>query len=168
MGELFTITNDIRQIATAAFSDLIVELGKNCKLVYPPTFTECENCYFDSMTGRSNGQYKGGPTPFTDGICPVCMGVGGYHTENSETIRLLVRKTIKPSTVEIPNVRVHNGQLQTRGYLADFPKVMRAEYMLCQLSTENLIEEKYKLLGTPTDKGNIVQNQFFIVTWERV
>jgi len=37
----------------------------------------CNNCYLDPISRRSTGVYrKGGPSPFTGKVCPVCQGKG--------------------------------------------------------------------------------------------
>jgi hypothetical protein len=37
----------------------------------------CNNCYPDPISKKSTGVYrKGGPSPFTGKICPVCNGTG--------------------------------------------------------------------------------------------
>lgn len=166
MGDLFTITADIRNIATTAFTDLITELGKNCRLYYDPTFTECENCYYDTQSKRSSGVYKaGGPTSFTRGmICPVCGGTGGNFTENTEIIKMLINKTPK-TFYTVDKVRVPQVDMQSKGFLTDLPKIKRAKYIVAQINLEPYIVEKYTLVGTPTDTSNIVQDKFFIAEW---
>jgi hypothetical protein len=169
MGELFTITPDIRNIAQTAFSDLIRELGKDCELHYEPSFVECENCHYDSQARRSDGIYKGGgPTPFARGmICPVCGGAGGLFTENTEVVKLLINKNPKQFQM-VGQIRIDQVDMQAKGFLPDLPKIFRAKYIIAQVNLKPYIVEKYQLFGTPTDTSNIVQDQFFISSWKRV
>ena len=169
MGELFTITNDIRKIAITAFTDLITELGKDCRLYYEPIKTECENCYYNEQTQRSSNVYKpGGPVPFLDGmVCPVCGSRGVLETEQTEVIRLLLDKSPKDFYL-VNNIRMPQSDMSSKGFLTDLPKVQRCKYMVAQISLEPYLVEKFILVGTPTDTSNIVQNKFFIAGWKRV
>lgn len=174
MGDLFTITSDIRNIATTAFTDLIIELGKDCRLYYDPTIVECANCYFDEATGRSSNQYKpGGPVSFSDGmVCPVCGSKGLLETENTEVIRLLLDKDPKyryrNDFYTLNNIRMPQFDISSKGFLTDLPKIQKCRYMVAQISLEPYIVEKYVLVGTPTDTSNIVQNKFFAAGWRRI
>jgi len=166
MGDLFTLTPDILALAKTAFSDLIVEMGKNCELYYTNTIP-CENCIPDDMIGRGSVYNGTGPNPFNLGMCPLCNGTGNSQDFTSEIIRMSVNKEIKSFFGKVPNIRIPDGSIQTRGYIADLPKVLRCDHMICQVELKPYIVETYKLYGTPTDKSNIVQNTFFYATWER-
>lgn len=174
MGDLFTITPDIRNIATTAFTDLIKELGKDCRLYYNPTITECENCYYDQSLNRSSNRYKpGGPSYFTDGmVCPVCGSKGLLEVENTEVIRMLLDKDpkyrYKNDFYTLNNIRIPQLDISSKGFLVDFPKIQRCRYMVAQISLEPYVTEKYILVGTPTDTSNIVQNKFFVAGWRRI
>lgn len=168
MGELFTITADIRQIATTAFTDLITELGKDCMLFYEPTFTECVNCYYDGQIKRSSGIYRGGPVPFERGfMCPVCAGEGGLFTDNTEVVRMLVNKDPK-KFFTFDKLRTPEIDMQSKGFLTDLPKFKQAKYIIAQINLQPYLVEKYIMVGTPTDTSNIVQDKFFVANWRLV
>ena len=166
MGELFTLTPDILNLARTAFSDLIEEMGKNCELVFISD-SPCDNCGYDEMMGRGSIYNGTGPMPFTQGVCPRCGGTGTTHEQTVRTIKMAVNKEIKSFFGKIPNVRIPDGSIQTRGYIKDLPDVLKCDHMICQVELKPYIVETYKLFGTPTDKSNIVQNAFFYATWER-
>lgn len=171
MGDIFTITPDIREIARKAFSDLITELGKQCRLYYEPVISECSNCYYDEAFKGSNGIYRtGGPTPFSGVICPVCGGAGLQQTEQTELVTLLLNKA--PSTyLKIGNISTlpfPNIDMQAKGFITDLAKIKRCKYMVAQISFEPHVQEKYILNGEPTDTSNIVQDKFFISNWKRI
>ena len=64
MGKIFTLSDDIKSVVTDALDDLITELGKDCRLVYPPRFVPCGNCIYDPIAGKSSNHWKsGGPIP---------------------------------------------------------------------------------------------------------
>ena len=167
MGTIFTLTNDIKTIAQAAITDLINQLGKQCQLVYPPTVSVCPNCYFDSLNNKSTNIFlPGGPTPFPDGsICPVCSGSGNLATETSTTITMLIANHPSKFFIKIPHIEVPAGAIQTKGFIADLPTVMKAQAMILQPTFPNRL--RYVLAGEPIDEGNIIQNQYFVATWKR-
>jgi len=172
MGELFTLTPEIIELGRKAFSDMIVELGKNFTLYYPPTFTECVNCYYDGESQRSSSVYRpGGPSPFSQGqICPVCVGVGGQLTNITEDIRMSVSFDVKTfydfKLLKDTTYRIGESIMQSRGYIADLPKVIKCEYMVGPLNTQNYIQQRFKLISQPIDVSNIVQARFFVATWK--
>lgn len=115
--------------------DAIIEWGGvNVQLVFPPKQVECPNCVFNSITGRSSGQYKsGGPYLFTTGdICPYCNGEGLRFDEQTQTIKMLVywepkdfvkvdsafRQISIDQTLLIPN-----SVIQTKCHFQHLPKV---------------------------------------------
>lgn len=169
MGKIFTITDDIRNIASKAIDDLIDQLGKRCRLVYPPTYTLCPNCIFDSIGNKSSNHYKhGGPVSFDSGICPMCNGVGREATFPTEIINLLCAWTPKEWFILPENLRIPDGDLQTKGYLADLPKIKRCVEMVMEVANEAYGHWRFKLAGDPIEPGNIVQGRYCVCLWKRI
>jgi len=53
--------------------------------------SECPNCYYDKVSGKSSGIYKaGGSKYFAVGRCPVCRGKGVITTSRKRAIKGLV------------------------------------------------------------------------------
>ena len=171
MGKIFTLTPDIKKIAQDAIDDLIDQLGKDCLLVYSSVKADCPNCLYDPITKRSTGRYKlGGPRPFPNGqICPVCRGTGQLESESTEIIRMLCQwnparfTSLSDATIQIPNSIV-----QTKGYIWDLPKILRARTIILQLPIEPYIRYRFQLWGEPIDSSNIIQSRYFVATWKRM
>lgn len=172
MGELFTLTDDIKELGRKAFSDIIGEMGKNFRFYFQDQFTECTNCYYDGNTDKSSNVYKpGGVIPFTNGVCPVCLGVGGQTTPVTEIIKMSVNfdpKTFYDFKPLRNNFRIGDGLMQTRGFLHDLPKVQNCQYIMGPINIEGYVEQKFELISEPTDISNIVQVKFFVATWSKV
>ena len=135
MGKIFTLTPDITKIASDAIDDLIDQLGKQCTLVYPPVWTVCTNCVFDPVGDKSANRWvSGGPIPFTDGaVCPLCDGAGKRADETTEVITMLIANQPSHYFAKLPsNIQLPSGRIQTKGYLSDWPKVIRAKEMILQ------------------------------------
>lgn len=172
MAKLFELTPEIRQIAQDGIDDLIDQLGKECKLLYPPITTPCPNCVYDPVQKKSTGKYKsGGPFPFTVGTCQVCRGLGMLTSTpndgNDDKIIVLCewnpRKFINfPGGIQIPR-----GALQTKGYLTEVGKVFRARRIQVQLAIAPYRTYIYNLVSEPIDPSNIVPNRYFVCLWER-
>lgn len=169
MGKIFTITDEIRTIASNAIDDLIDQLGKDCRLLYPSVKIDCPNCIFDPTTNRSSGRYQtDGPRPFSQGtICPVCRGNGLLDSEHTETIRMLCTWNPKEFTLLAGNIQVPYSMVQTKGYLTDLPKILQSRKMTLELPIEPYIRYNFDLWGEPIDQGNIIQGRYFVAVWKR-
>lgn len=169
MGKIFTITPGIRQIASDAIDDLINQLGKPCRLVYPPIYTACPNCVFDPIGNKSSNRYKhGGPVPFQFGNCPMCNGAGREATFPTEVVTLLCAWTPKQWFILPENLRMPDGDLQTKGYISDLPKIKRAVEMDMEISQEAYGHWRFKLASDPIDAGNIIQGRYCVCLWKRI
>lgn len=171
MGKLFTLTQSVKTIIATALDDLITELGKDCRLVYPPRWEPCANCVADTTARKSSNRWRnGGPMPFAAGTtCPLCDGQGKLAQENFEVIKFLCAWEPKQFFYPIPNldIRVPFSVIQVKGYLKDLPKVMRADHLVFQQGIEGLLRKRYKLSGEAGDRSNIIQGRYFVATMER-
>lgn len=172
MGQIFTLDSNIKGIIQQALDDIITELDKPCRLYYPSRWVSCDNCTLNPAGNISSNRYRhGGPVPFPSGsACPLCSGQGKRAEEQTEDINLLCSADPKKFFVPIPNlpIQVPDGILQTKGYMTDLPKILRAEFMLYQTSIDGYQKRKYRLLSEPVDSSNIIQNRYFVATWERM
>lgn len=162
MAKIFEIDNEVRQLMADAIDDLIDQIGKDCKLVYPPKLVPCTNC--------SLGRWKtGGPMPFTFGVCPLCQGQAVKATENSEVIRMLVSWNVEPDILMAAPVdlRHPNSIVRTKGYIGHLPKVKQCDHMQI-VNVDPYIHYNFKLYSEPIDPGSIVQGRYFIALWKRI
>lgn len=173
---LFTLDNDIKSVSQDAFDTLILQLGKPCRLNYPPTQNYCPNCVFDTAAGKSSGSYlQGGPTPFPNGtICPACGGKGYLAVSQSGIITMLCN--FKPSVWQLQaifgpktpvNLRVPNGLCLTKGFLTDVPKVVKCQDAVLATNVEPYLRYRFQLASEPVDNNSIVQARYFDCLWER-
>ncbi len=171
MGKIFTLDADVKAVIQDALDDLITELGKDCRLVYPPRWVSCVNCVYDQIGGKSSNRWKtGGPMQFAAGTaCPLCNGKGKRGEEVSETIRLLCAWDPRAFWLPVPTVqvRVPHSIVQTKGYLTDMPKVMKADHLVVELPIEPFVRVRVKLASQPVDPSNIIQARYFVATWEQ-
>lgn len=172
MGKLFTLTDDIKDTIRGAVDDLIDQLGKKCRLVYPPKFTACSNCVADAIGKKPGSRWRhGGPVPFPNGsVCPLCQGAGGHHAEEkTEEITLLCQWA--PSEWLLGrggvNVRIPTGTVRTKGYRKDLEKILMAQKIVLQTAMEPYVRYYYVLDGEPVDESNIVQGRYVVCNWRR-
>lgn len=171
MAKIFSLTDDIKQIAEFAIDDLIDQLGKTCRLIYPPIASPCVNCLFDPIGNKSSNTWtNGGPIPFENGsTCPMCDGSGLHFNSMTKDIKVLVANSPKDFFQKLPaHIQLPDGSIQTKGYMKDLPDVLQTRKMVFQLDIEGLIKYTYELLGEPIDQGNIVQGKYWVANWTRV
>lgn len=171
MALIFDITDEIRNIAGDAITDLIDQLGKTCSLIYPPTYESCGNCLFDSIGNKSSNHWRnGGPLPFPNGsMCPYCSGVGQHARELTKDIVVLITAPPKEFLKNLPsNLHVPDGIIMTKGKIADLPDVLQSRKMISQKNIQNIMKMTYELFGEPIDTNNIAQGKFWSAYWRRV
>lgn len=131
---MFVIPSGLIQLYNDGIDSIIDFAGVDVVIVYPPKMSECPNCIFNTVTGRSSGKYKtGGPYPFTDNdICPYCEDAGVKFEEQSQTVKMLVywepkdfirdqqglRTILIDQTIQIPD-----NIIQTKCHMQHLPKV---------------------------------------------
>lgn len=172
MGQVFTLEEDVIQIMEFAINDLILYLGKNCKIVYPPRMVSCENCEFDPIGNKSKNIYThGGPISFPFGsICPVCEGAGRLAAEEvSEVVRVIVHWNPKKyMNTKVDNLRLKNGVISIKGHIIDMPKISMMEYFIPHIEIAGYGDYRFRLSSEPISQGNIVQGKFFTALLDRV
>lgn len=172
MGTIFTLTPDILGPVTQLFDDTLNELGRTCKIVYPPKLLgNCPNCIYDPIGNKSSNKWlDGGPIAFPNGsVCPVCGGTGGEAIEQSDTIKLLIHW--QPSTwgqTKIDNLRLSKGLIKASGFLTDLPKVLQAEYLIPDVNIEAYRHYRFRLSAEPISFNNVVRDRYFDSLWERI
>jgi hypothetical protein len=176
VGQIFSLDVDIKATVQAVLDDLLVDnasggFGKQCLLVYPPRLVACPNCLWDSVTNRSSNRPRSGaPIPFAPGgICPMCNAKGRSEQEVSENIVFKCTWDPKAFTYPLQNLdlTVPNSVVETKGYLTDLPKVMKASYIVVNLPMAPFVRQRFKLMGEPGDPSNIVQNRYMVAYWKQ-
>lgn len=183
MADLFTLTQDIRDIGEQAINALINQLGKTCKVIYESGLgQQCPNCFFDVANQRSTNKYNGtGPRAFTSGKCPVCRGSGFLPetTTSSDTLILLIdwqpkSWTLIDTLTSLQGVTPNGGKISkgdlvsAKGYIADMPKVIQSKYIILDYQNAKYENNRFMLWGEPVVQGNIVQTKYFNCFFARI
>lgn len=167
MAQIFTITPDIRNVAISAFDALIIELGKTCRLYYPPQMVAC-SCTADSIGQKPNNYFDNGSSVgFPLGsICPECNGTG-FRAERAYTDVLMLvsenpKEFYKDFKIDIPD-----GAIQTKCLIDNLNTILRCDYMQKDILTSEYLTTTYKILSAPIMPGNIIQRRYVVTLWEK-
>jgi len=145
------------------------EIGSQCTLMYPPIDSECSNCYFDPNSGRSNNIYRvGGLVPFTNHTtCPMCGGEGRSITEKTEDVRLRVYTDPSHWVETGIQLKSPNGIAQVIGYMADLPKIERADKIILHSELQEIKRWIVQAEGEAIPWG-FRGNRYFVMFVKRV
>jgi len=138
-----------------------------CQLNFNNTkSSECPNCYFNSVTKRSNGIYKvGGPQSFTNGVCPHCHGLGLKFDSATETVYLIPiwesRQFSKKYPVDIVDMLV-----QTVGKVSYIPSLNKATSIIIDTTLNSYMNNTYEKYDDPEPFG-LGDTQYIINTWKK-
>lgn len=87
MGKSHFITDDHDKLYRDTVRKIREDIGRKVKVHIPGPRVKCPNCIWNSTDHKSSGAYGPtspypsdipGPTPFSNGPCPVCRGSGQY------------------------------------------------------------------------------------------
>ncbi len=176
MGKIFTLDADTKSVIQDVLDDFLINvkdggLAKTCLIVYPPKVVRCVNCVYDPTTNRSSNRPRSGcPQPFAmGGTCPLCSGKGMREDAVTEEISLkctweFKKFTNPPADIKI---RVPNSLVETKGYITDLPKLLKAQHIVVNLPIAPFLRQEYTLYGEPGDPSNMVPGRYFYAVWER-
>lgn len=168
MGVLFTLPQTAKDITRQALDDLITELGKPCRLIYPPVPVPCAACVADPIGQKpGNAWIHGGPSPMSGMVCPDCGGTGYRADSVTELIVMSVAVTPAHFWLKPPSgMQVPVGTIQTKTYLTNRDKLRRARRMILQPDAPGG-GWVYELDGDPVDVSNIIQSRYCVANWKR-
>jgi len=148
---------------------LITELGKDCLLVYPPLPVLNANSAVDSVGQKPGNTWTtGAPIAGRDLAFPQAGGSGYAAQETTDTVKMGVAWDLKSFWIKpAPGVVLPEGTIQTKFYLTDLPKVMKAREMILQPSVQSKIRWRFVLDSEPRDLSNIIQGRYLIANWKR-
>ena len=166
---VMTLPSGIFTIYQEAVDMFINDFGHNCTLLYHPKKTQCVNCVYNPIGKVSANRYlAGGPMPFAaGGICPVCNGTGFNEVAQSDIVKLNIywkpRDWIKAGIpIDIPD-----GMIQTRGFLADWPKLDRAIELQVHNDIANFRISRFTRQGELIPHG-LGQDKYVLGFWRRI
>ena len=165
----FSIPSGIIEVYKEVADEMINNdlIGATCTLVYPPKKEPCINCTVNTFGGSSSNVYRhGGPAPFNYGNCPMCGSSGFRETEVTGEIRLRVYWDKKAwKDIQVP-IQVADGDVMTIGFLADMPKVLKAQEVILINKVSGFKQYRYILAGEPFPHG-FVKDKYFMAIWRR-
>ena len=148
-------------------------IGTNCKIIYPPKQTACDNCIQDAITGLSTNIYKtGGPIVFSNyTLCPRCDGIGKLYDSEEETIRARVyynsRDFVSPVNWQIDaRMTADKHIVQIVTYMENLPKLERAIELIIDDQVRGYREYKCQPYSAPIPHG-FRRNRYVIQYWQR-
>ena len=173
VSDFTPLLNNLSQLHSDAITALITseESTIPCRITYGTTrFTDCENCKYDSIRGRSSNIYEpGGPYPFTDGqICSLCFGQGKVQLDpTTEAIELVV--IFEPKDwINVGRVSTADGRIQTISLLSTtMAKLKRASSIVVGTDVESAERYKYERISEPTPCG-FGSTSFVSVMWKKI
>lgn len=172
------ITSDMKTTFTNAIDALLEDSAcmVPCRLYYGDTkWTDCPNCYYDSLTKRSSGRYRaGGPMSFTLGICPYCHGLG--RKETTETTASIYLMPIWDSKEWVgvnsrdgqrPYTGIPESMLQTMCKFQYYDEITRAKNVLIDTNIEDYTKRFYEKFGEPEPCG-FGASSYILQMWLRI
>lgn len=171
MGNRFTITDAMKAQIQQAFDDVVTELGRPCRVVYPPQWAPCVNCVSDPIGRKSANRWRtGGPVPFSNGTtCPLCKGAGGHNAPPATAdVELKIEWDRGRFWVPVPQSAI-KGSLttcQAKGLASELPKLTGADHLLVHLPVAPFSLHKFVLAGGPWFPHSIVQGRYAVTQWE--
>ena len=142
-GHLLAIDDATLRLVRDGQDDLIDFNAKDCVLVYA-------------------GGGSASPTNPWD-------GGGDSAAAPTEVVRLVVAWEERDFWVRVPfGTKLPDGTVQTKGYLTDVDRVVRASYLLIADPLASGQRAKFERAGDPVDQSNIIQGRYFVCNWMRV
>jgi hypothetical protein len=160
----------VKQIYNSVIDDLLSANGLTvpCSFFFQDgTKTQCPNCEFNPITGRSNNSYNGtGDIAFPNGqICPICNGEGAIDNTESKEINLIAIFDYK-KFINFGNVNVPVGSMQTISKISNFIDVRNANYIIVDTNITNYAQNKFTRITEPQPVG-LGDHQYVFTNWER-
>ena len=170
MGIIFTLTSDILSPTQQLFDDIINEMGRDCKIYYPPNVIAATQTTVLKPVGQAsqNSVLTGGSNPFPSESISAVEGGQGQESETFDTVKLLLH--YNPShfgQMKLDQTRLDKGLVKTGGFLVDLPKILQCAYLMDN-TMDGYGHFKYRLCEKPISNNNIVQGRYFEALWERI
>lgn len=142
-GQLFEVGDDLLGVIQSGFDDSLAFFAKDCTLVFA-----------GGAPASSNNPWDG----------------GGHAAEDpTEGVRLMVAWDERDFWVRLPaNVKFPDGVIQTKGFVTDLDRVMRASFLLVDGPLAAGQRAKFERAGDPTSPFKVIQDRYFLCNWARV
>lgn len=155
---LFTITDQVRTLYAEGIDDVIAQLGRPCRLVFPGT--PCPNCLLDAGGGSTGYPAPDAAVPFSRPPCPVCGGTGKV-APTSRLATWTVKDVRRPDLVIGPGYVQGRRAKRVKGPATDLPDLLRADHVVVDEQATAYAPAAYRLFGRPETPGAIAPGRYF-------
>lgn len=129
-------------------------------------FTNCPNCK-QGMGGLSSNKYNGtGPVPFSNTICPVCVGKYKLPVNTNETIYMAVIWDHKKWLDLGINISTPDNYCVTMSKITTYASVVQAKNMMPNSDIQNVVKSKYEREGNPRPLG-LGEDAYILTIWKK-
>lgn len=136
-----------------AIDNIIDQLGKYVKFIYPPTVSSITDSSQDVI--RDDSRY------------PDFKGEAPTVTENSEEIKCLIKWNPKELSDYGVNVAGGTNTIRLKTYLVHAPKLYKAEFMIPNIDSEAFVNQKFKMVIAPIPVG-LGEDRYCISYWKQI
>ncbi len=134
---------------------LLLNLGKDCKLIFHELITNQNSEIGDPIREDSKRPFYQSPSPIPT------------STSSSRIVRALLEHN--PADFENFGTKIEHGRdiVQLKTYATDIPDLKRAQYMVPDINVEGIFGARYRLIREPVPQG-LKNNRYALSFWERV
>lgn len=139
-----------------------------CILTYEGSkFTQCVNCIYDVIGGKSSSRYRsGGPIVFQNGQpCPMCNGSGKVSLTSTSTVYLMPIWDSKQWIVNQP-LNIAKIQVQTMSKITTYDDIMKAAKVIIDEGISKYGTRDFVRIGDPEPLGFGASN-YVLCSWGR-
>lgn len=164
------ISADLKLLFTNAIDALLENdaLTRPCKFIYSGSkATKCQNCQFNSITGKSNNIYvTGGPIPFYHGVCPFCNGDGLTRLETTVTHNLAILWDYRKWIPIAEPIKSPDGRIQTICTISLLDEIKKAKELIVDSDIEQYVRHRFIRDSEPNPAG-FGASDYIITMWRR-
>ena len=168
------ITPELKTLFTNMIDALLEDgsLVVPCRLIFGDTkWTDCPNCKFNSVTGRSANIYEpGGPIPFNQGVCPYCGGLGRTPTaDTTSSVNYIVLWDYKSWfnwNGSNEGSRSPKGLLQTMSAISTITDIKKAKEIVINTDIEKYTTHRFTRDGEPNPCG-FGSSAYIFTMWKK-
>lgn len=162
------ITQDLKNLHENMISALLEDDACTvlCTLHYFSKWTDCPNCQFNAVTGKSANKYtSGGPISFPDGQrCPYCLGEGRIQIPETESVWLMPIWD-KADFIDIIDIDMADVKAQTMSKTAlTYDKLTRCTKITIDEANKRLGITDLVRVGRPQIMG-FGRGAFIVTSW---
>lgn len=151
--------NKLKNTYQSKMDEMIENMGKNCRLLFPAKLTNV-NSNFNDPT-RNRGTLRPDYSATSDDQKPV-------KTVPNENIKALVEWNPRKSTL-IENIKIVEGEnyIKIKTYIRYADEIERCEFLIPNYDSERIHQTKYRLVRSINPRG-LVEDKYISSYWQEV